>query len=266
MGDTGIYQISHWNKETKENDVQQYEDCKSWYWNVLFFRYLSQLKRKKEKRTFDFRTREFQDFKSEPIELLHLTFGQDAKTEVKETYDNYQDFKAKTSSTDKMTGETTTPFDFWIALYVLDAKGDVVKFTFKGDSRTAWFDFMKNYQTSSEFNPVALCQATVEFGMEKKTGTKKNEQGEFDVWYAATFKVVGLAEGEKLADVEAKYNGLASWMNAWAVQQKKEQIIRQGQSVIRTEPPETLPVIDALADNGLVSKEELETRLEDIPF
>lgn len=238
-GNVGTYEISTWNKETKEKTVMPWPS--KWKGSVLAVRYYSQLEYDAD-RTFNLRTREFSDFKEEPIELLRISKGE---TKVEKTYSSYQEFKLATTKTDEMTGKVSSSFQFFVALYILAAdetEPKVVKFTFKGDSRSNWFDFNKSYRTD-EFPAKALCQAIIEFSSEEKKMTSGTS------YYAATFKTVGLADGAWAEAVMHNTMDLMVWMNAW--------------KTINKEPERQVP-IEELATIQI--EEEPEIKIEEIPF
>lgn len=203
-GDTGVYYRSKLNES---GEWEREELGREFRGVVLAVRWFARWKYK-ENAPFDIRTREFSDFQRERIELLKIdNANRSSEAEVK-AFDNYRAFKQNYTKKDDEMGTETVPFDLYGSLYVLK-DGEVVRYRFKGTTRSNWFDYMK--ATSNPAGVVTLFGCSE--AQDKPTG--KGKEGESDVYYSGTFTDLGEIPQEDRPKVMAAARDLFAWFRAW---------------------------------------------------
>ena len=236
---------------------------------IVFQTFFSKKKFNATKKGMEFKTREFTSFQDEPIELLEITYGENAKTRVAGNYSDYHSFKEAKTPKDPETGEPmASPYELWAALYVFRPEtGNTVKFQVRGSSLSALFDYEKKYQKDL---PEAKTKKMVitEFGIKKE----RNEDAGKD-YYSVTFKAKRLCLNDEMKLVVDTHKFIQEWRESW----KKKNVLPIASEDVSVEVDE-LPTIeveetkrdksveDVLVEQGMVSKEQLETNLADIPF
>lgn len=230
-----------------------------------------------------FETTEFLETVGNPIELYKVTHAganSKSKRELIRAYADYQEFKARHSVKDELTGKTKAPYDFFVCLYAYHhGSKRVIKIEMKGSSRAAWFDFRSRLQGYEEVR--AMCQAKVR--VSKDQGVMKTGED----FFMAKFSFDGTntekemleeiipATKQLMAFLAAKQNGYKA--EAAAVQpglaEEAEAIVQEAHPAIPGTPTDAqvregaMNVQDALLAGATKDRDPNNgIRLEDIPF
>lgn len=177
-GTTGEYELYTWNQETKQSEKSVLGimfDA-----TVLVPRYQVQWKYK-ENATVFIRSDEFDSFSGQKFRLFK--FVKNEKKQEAFWEGDYKDLKNYFVKTDEGTGDILpAPFDLHVILYV-QKNETIYRVDFKGDSRSAWFDF----QTSFHKTGVHLAQRLLTFSaIEKSMATGEK-------YMAMSFAVKGVS-------------------------------------------------------------------------
>lgn len=111
----------------------------------------------------------------------------------------YEQMKEQFGTTDQMTGKTSYPWDYYVVLYavLLDGTpdGKIVRIPIKGDSRSSWFDWNKEFHSG---NPkMHLAQRIQRLG---KSEEKKTASGA--AYVSITFADIGVSSlGRKVVQM-----------------------------------------------------------------
>lgn len=230
-----------------------------------------------------FETTEFLEMVDNPIKLYRITHaGASSKStrELIRTYADYQEFKARHSVKDELTGKTKAPYDFFVCLYAYHhGSKRVVKIEMKGSSRAAWFDFRSRLQGYEEIR--AMCQAKVRVG--KDQGVMKTGED----FFMAKFSFEGAnTEKEMVEEIIPATKQLMAFLAAKqnenkvepaAIQpglaEEAEAIVHEAHPAIPAVPTEAqvreaaMNLQDALLAGAVKEKDPNNgIRLEDIPF
>lgn len=257
-GNAGTFSAMVWNNDKKEMEFPAFGDDgnKEFMGTILFVRYFAQWKWKDGAR-FKVRTREFSTF-TEPVELLKIDKeNKDSEPEIK-TFPNYNAFKKAYVKLDDVTGEPLpSAFDFWSSLYIyVPSINEVVNYRFKGDTRTAFFDFMNSYKNDSIRHFV---EAKTAFRRVEKTMPAKEGQ-EPKKYFAGTFHIVGTNSDTEMETIMSAFNGVKAWMNQFSGGVDEDSKPQDLQAEITK--PNTMA---QLSDAGLIHPED-EINLDTIPF
>jgi hypothetical protein len=233
-GNTGDFSASSYDAEKKETVYEEFaKEDKKFPGVILAVRYFAKWKFK-ENAPFTVLSREFADFRHDPITLLKIDNINKGNKPEEKVYDNYAAFKDAFVKVDDMDGSTKSPFDLWVSLYVFVA-GDLIRYRFKGASRAAWFDFTKDVPDY----PLHL----VEFGVSEPIEMPAKEGEDPKVYYAATFADLGGVPADHQNGVIEASSALHTWFGSFT----------------QTEQVSTVAALGAGEDTEVVA-------LEDIPF
>lgn len=195
-----------------------------------------------ENATAEYRTREFHDWKNEPIELLKITRGENGKTESVGTFPNTEVFKTHFRPV-IMGVAAASPFDWHALVYIYHpATQKIVKYDVKGtglfgkknDKGRQEGGLWEYLNESRKAHPdVILKQILTKFGVEKE------ETEGVLTGYVATFEHGGIVESSVFESVVKNAKLLTEWQNQWKKQVKED-----------TSQPsmDEMPTIDAEAD------------------
>lgn len=235
-GNTGKFSRSKWNKDAKKTEFFDMEPFEGVVLAVRFFvkwKFNSNAK-------YDIRSKEFSEFRDEPIELLKIDLTNRGNEPTTKTYADYADMKAQNALPDPMTGAVKSPFDLFVSLYVLTG-GEVVRYRFKGDTRSAWFDFQGLYRTL----PVIVTK----FGVSEPKAMPARPGEEAKVYYSGTFEYSRDVDGTLCDEVMRAMKDMETWFAFW-----------------KKESPAAPVKLEAGYVAALPAPEDDEIRVEDIPF
>ena len=207
-GKTGVFSRSEYNADSKETEFKDLEE-KSFDGVILAVRYLARWKWR-ENAVFSIGTKEFKDFKNERIELIKRENVAGA-VPVSKFYANYAEFKETVASVDKETGESKSPFDLLVSLYVL-VNGEIIRFRGKGETRSAWFTY-----TQSVKSPKTVVTA---IGASDLI-TERDGKAVPVPYYHATFTSKGDVPAELRGQVIEAANDLDTWFASFTQEQVK---------------------------------------------
>ena len=230
-GNTGEYVIKHWNNEAKQSEDKPF--ATPFLGTVILYKYFVQWKYKTTPEGIKIMSREFSSVKDEKLELLKIDYNKQNKTEVMGVYDSYGAFKEAVKTVDPITKKEAFPFDFWVTLYVyVHELGEVVRFKFKGSTRSAWFDYNSGYRLDMA-DVEDICQVTTEFGTLKEEKPKSSTQEEADSYYSGTFKTVRVNSEIEMLEIMKSARYLAAWIASFNKESSHEEEI-----VIQKEEPQ----------------------------
>jgi hypothetical protein len=199
----------------------------------------------REGQTTTLKTREFHDWKGQ-IELLKFEYGEKTKVSTAKVFQSYADFKAAFAGIDEMTGiEKQSPYDLIACIYLYQPTIKALcKYEVKGMTRSSFWDYQRDWQKAISETKTMKNVITI-FGVEE------GEKG-----FAGTFKPSGLAPEETMIEVVKVLKELRAWQEGWETSRKAIESVASD-----------LPVIDALADVGLIPRQdEDEIDVSSIPF
>lgn len=254
----------------------------AWTGVVLRVAFMSQTKYK-EGASFNKFTREFTDWKNEPIELLKKTFGPEGKTETLKTFKSYGDFKLGTLLKDEDGNPAGSAFDLKVCLYVYHLqRKQVVKLVVGGSTRSEWFGFnafkpldpeeekkLLSRPWKVQYPNELLEQLMVEF---RSTEAKTDKGMEY---HRLSFHTDGFVPSEVMGDVLDMSDKVAAWVESWKVAKAASKPEGASLEEINAQAP-LPPAPPAEKPDGAVQtyspelqrkvNEMQEIRVEDIPF
>jgi len=214
-GNTGVYTIKKYDSSTKESSNENFLDGTGFDGVILTVRFFCKWKFD-EGAKVNFRTREFQNWDHESIELLKIDYtNKDSNKETVATYEDYRAFKAKHTKTDELTGKTSSPYDVFVSLYVYVPQLDeVINYRFKGDTRSAWFDYQNNWKLGNERH---ISQVLTHFGVsdKKELATKNAETGKPNFYFAGTFLSIRKNSDSEMVKVMHFVSELMAWIRSF---------------------------------------------------
>ncbi len=194
----------------------------SWRGIVVRVAFMSQAKWKQDA-VAQKMTREFTDFKNEPIELLRRVFGPAGQTTVLKTFANYQEFKEATMLKDEEGNPAGSAYDLKACLYVYHpVRKDVIKFVCGGSARSEWFEYVA-YKASGNDGVVTvpfhvklpsaklLEEVLTEFVTTEAVNKKKM------TYHRVSFNAISLLDEATLQEAWDIQGKLDEWVNAWKV-------------------------------------------------
>lgn len=188
---------------------------------VLRVAYMSQTKYKKDS-AYQKMTREFTDFKTEPIELMKRVFGPAGKTETVKIFSNYQEFKAAGMLKDEDGQEAGSAYDLKVCLYVwhLERK-EIIKLTCGGSARSEWFEYSRGKSSGDALvvsKPWIVSQPSAKLLDQIKTAfvsapatTDKGME-----YHRLSFSAVGMCSDTELKEVWEQQDIINAWVKGWA--------------------------------------------------
>lgn len=221
-GETGGWMVREVEGERNAKDMTPFETDKSGAWLGIVVRvaFMAQTKYKKDAATQKM-TREFTNFKTEQIELLKRSFGEEGKTEFVRTFPSYQDFKVASQLKDEDGNPAGSAYDLKVCLYVyhLERK-QVLKLVVGGSGRTEWFGYDKS-RGGAEPGSLSLPwrmgvpgARLLEEVVTRFTSTEsKNDKGL--PYHRISFDAVGFCPSERMAEVLDVSDKLAAWDAEW---------------------------------------------------
>lgn len=210
-GNTGEWTVSKWDPERKERTE---EKTAAPAVVVLATRYFVRWKFKKDA-PFSVFSREFTEFRGEPVTLLKYDNAKKGEAPVEKRYADYFDLKDSLKKVDDITGVETHPYDFCVSLYVL-VGGAVLNYRFKGDTRSNWFDYQKALTS-----PIAV---VTQLGTSEETMPAKDGE-EAKTYFAGTFANLGLvppADREAVMKASAELKAVFA---AWKAQRQQPEAV-----------------------------------------
>lgn len=252
-GNTGLFTTRRYDAEKKEMVVEPFGDNgqKTFTGTILLIQWFAKWKYNSTPDHISVRTREFSDFKYDRIKLLKIDYNKPKEEQTVETeYDSYQTFKKEHEIKDTMSDKATSRFDLWGSVYIYVPSIDqIVSYRFKGDTRSAFFDYLNDYKNveGDEREARTTVQVKTLFGSVTRE-MPKSSNNESKTYYAGTFKSVAFNTDEELKKVQAATIGLAQWRKSF---EKKEEL------------PEIEENVTVHVDEEAGEKE---IRLDSIPF
>lgn len=264
-GETGKWSIREVEGDKLADETTDFKELDNNRWEGVILRtaYMSQTKYKPNS-PFTKKTREFTDFKNEPIEVLKQTFGENGKTESVKVFPDYQSFKAGTAMKDEDGNDMGSTFELKVVVYVYHLKRkEVIKFVFGGSARSEWFEYTRKKRSGDEgviSSPWCLHQPSAQLLEQIKTifisTPAKTEKGL--EYHRVSFLASDLLKEKDLKEVFEVQDKVNEWVKAWEKVNAK---------------PEHETVYSDLAAAGLINGHEAskddflkDIRTEDIPF
>lgn len=218
-GNTGLFVQKVWNKEENKSEVKQLKT--PFQGTVLLYRYFVQWKFGTAADGQKIQSREFSNMDSDPIELLRIDYNQN-KTESLGSWSNYKAFKEAKKQVDTTTGKESYPFDFWCTLYVYIHESDeIIRLKFKGDSRSAWFDYNSAYRR--DMDVADIVELITEFSSVKEEMAKSASQAEAKSYYRASFKTLRKSTVPELQKIMEATLFLGKWMQSFEKEEMKQE-------------------------------------------
>jgi hypothetical protein len=220
--------------------------------------------------TYTYESTEFVRTRDNPVELYKRTFATESakgKIELVATFQDYDALKAEHSHTDKLSGKTTTPYDYIVVMYALHhSSGRLLRMEFKGSSRKSWFDFQPNLREGLDVK--SMVQTTIQLGVSKG----KMEKG--DDYFFANFGNVTVNDVSKMGHVMKATKDLVAYLNVKygsvgkGIKQSAERSVEKAKVTtalpVENTPPPVMGHLSEEASRPAV--EEHQIRVEDIPF
>lgn len=226
-------------------------------------------------------TREFTNFKTEPIEVLKRVFGPAGKTESVKTFENYQEFKAASMLKNEDGEPAGSAYDLKACLYVyhLERK-QVVKVVIGGTARSEWFAY-NNFQDKEEEGIVSApwrvtvpgskhLEEVVTTFLSTPDKTPKGLE-----YHRLSFLGSRFTTNEEMLAVLDQQKKVADWVEGWKKATEKPEVAGASLDSINALAPKTAlnmgqPVSEMQVNATIAASksepEEDEIRLEDIPF
>lgn len=242
---------------------------------VVRIAWMAQSKYKKDV-PFQKKTREFTDFKNEPIELLKQTFGEKGKVETVRTYANYQEFKDATIPKDEEGNLLASPYDLKAVIYLWHFKRkQVIKLICGGSGRSEWFEYTRNKPSGDPgilSTPWRTSFPTAQLLSQIKTvfasTASKTDKGL--EYHRLSFSAAGMCNDEELKEVFEVEAKIKAWVDGWAKvnanrkEDGKEAVAAIDEHIGIDHGSEPMPL--AVAAGAMEKPEEEEINLDDIPF
>lgn len=247
-GKAGLFLSKEYLPETKEYQENPFGEKPhdKFQGTVLAVRYFAQWKFKDGSESM-ISTNEFTNW-DEEVRVTKLNWKKDkndpTRTQLLSTHPDYKTFKAEYGTFDKASGATSYPYDLYASLYIL-VGGTVHNLRLKGSSRSALFDYFREYKlgvTDPYGNPVReMVQCMTEFGIKENTmpdGTSK--------YYSCTFRTLGANDAEAMKEVMPAWKYLQDWF--------------------ATLTPKKVETVEAFRSAGLIGSPTLDDNGQVIPF
>lgn len=207
-GDTGKYSLSYFDAQAREtafvNDIGLPHGV------ILAVRWLCKWKFDPNGH-YDILTREFEAFKSEPIELLKIDRNAARDAEFQTTrYEDYQAFKLAMGMKDPITGDVKYPFDLTASIYLFAPQlenpqgAKVFRYRFAGSTRSAFFDYLKG--------GVAEYVTVLGVSDPQEMATKDEKTGEAKTFYTGTFTRMEVPPEMRRGVMDA-YKEIRQWLD-----------------------------------------------------
>lgn len=218
-------------------------------------------------------TREFTNFKTEPIEVMRTVFGPAGQTTSLKMYLNYQDFKEKNLLRDEEGNEAGSSFALKSVLYVyLFERKEVVKVLCGGSARSEWWEYLRFKPSGDErvktipFMVTEPSAKLVEQVMTEFVSTATvNPKGM--PYHRLTFKSAGLLTEAELSEAWEVQERINEWVKAWAAitahKNAEKEVMAASPASPSTASPMPKSAASAIAAQAV---EEDEINLDDIPF
>jgi len=231
-GETGEWMVREVDGERNADEATKFETDKDGSWSgiVVAVAFMAQTKYKKDA-VAQKMTREFTNFKNEPIELLKRTFGPEGKTEFLRTFPTYQDFKAASVLKDEEGNPSGSAYDLKVCLYVyhLERK-QVVKLVVGGSGRTEWFAYDKMRRGASEEGTISTpwrmgvpgARLLEEVVTRFTTSKEKTDKGL--EYHRLSFDATGYCPADRMAEVLDVADKIAAWSAEWKAINAKQKI------------------------------------------
>lgn len=247
-GETGEWFVREveGDKLAEEKTAFVREDGGKWSGIVLRVAWMSQSKYK-ENSPFQKMTREFTDFKDEPIELMKRTFGPDGRTESVKTYPNYQAFKAASIPKDEDGNPGVSAYDLKVCLYIYHlGRKQVLRLVVGGSGRSEWFEYARNRASGDEgvmSVPWTLNQPTARLLEQVKTEfistATKTDKGM--AYHRLSFRAVSLCTEQELVEIWAMQDKLNEWVAGWEAVNASKMVVPSDGLVLGTAATEEIP-------------------------
>ena len=227
-------------------------------------------------------TREFTDFKNEPIELLESVFGPAGRTTSLKVYPNYQAFKDAGMLKDEDGNPAGTAYDLKVVLYVYHvARKQVIKLVLGGTARSEWFEYARNKPSGDEgivSRPWVLTQPTASLlesviTQFEDAPSKTAKGGDY---FRLSFTAIGLADEAQLVEAFAQQDRINEWVKGWEAVNARmlaDKAIAAGNaapSAPAPVAPAVIPGVPGTAAHAIATAAarapEEEINLDDIPF
>lgn len=212
-------------------------------------------------------TREFTNFKEEPIELLKQVFGPAGQTTSLKTFANYQEFKKYGMLKDSDGNDIKSEFDLKVVLYVYETKRkEVLKIVAGGNARSEWFEYRnaKKSPTADGFfsTPQAVTHPGTQLFQVKTKFSSSQQKSKQGLPYSnLAFSTSSVLSENELLEVFPVIDRLDAWVKGWAdVHAKSKEKLIEHTSV------DTSPMPRSAAGSINEHAKGDEINLDDIPF
>lgn len=195
-------------------------DGGKWSGAVLRVAYMSQTKYKKDAPSQKM-TREFTDFRNEPIELLKRTFGESGRTESVKVFQNYQEFKAAGMLKDEDGNDAGSAYDLKVCLYVWHfGRKQVIKLVCGGSARSEWFEYTRGKASGDDLvvsKPWAMSQPRARLLEQVVTefASSPAETAKGMKYHRLSFSAAGLCDDAQLSEVWERQDAVKAWVDGW---------------------------------------------------
>lgn len=252
-------------------EVERSKDGKETKWKGVVVRVAWMVQSKyKENSPSQKKSREFTDFKTEPIEVLKYTFGASGiPAKHLKTYANYQDLKAQTALKDDEGNPVSASYDLKAILYVYHfGRKQVLKLEVGGASRGEWFTYQSfkpvpaggeslsdSWAVTLEGEGIRLLKQIV---TEFRTTPHINEAGlASDRLY---FRTGNVLTSEELHEVMKVSDKLKMWVDGWKAVNAPKPAQNRGEGADAPMPV----TVGLAATQGGPDEEQID--LDSIPF
>jgi len=212
------------------------------------------------------RTREFENFRDEQIELLDFSEG---KTTTLKTFADQPAFKAYSTPKDEEGNLGAPMYAMKAALYVYHLSlGRLYKLIVSGSSIAEVFEYRNQKKSTNGTITIPWKLAfenAIDISQIKTVFTKhEHDAPNGGKAYFVSFKAVGVCSDEEMKAVIDQNDKIFAWVEGWKAAQKKVDPTLAPKSSMEEKLSEAGLV--APEDDGYVPPQEEEIRMEDIPF
>jgi len=192
--------------------------------------------------TFQKMTREFTNFKEEPIELLKQVFGPAGQTTTIKTVANYQEFKKYGMLKDSDGNDIKSEFDLKVVLYVYDMKRkEVLKIVAGGNARSEWFEYRNSKKSPAADGFFSIPQAvshpgTQLFQVKTKFNSTQQKSKQGLPYSNLAFSTSSVLTENELIEVFPVIDRLDAWVKGWADVHAKSKEKLMDQAPVNTAP------------------------------
>ena len=192
-----------------------------WDGVVVRVAYMSQSKYKPDA-VFQKFTREFTNWKTEPIEVMKRVFGPAGRTESVKTFANYQEFKAASMLKDEEGNEAGSAYDLKVVLYVWHPiRKQIVKLVVGGTARSEWFAYDKFYEQEEEGIVSSPWRVTVPGArhLQEVVTTfcmSEDETPKGLKYFRLSFAAQRFTSDDEMTEVLDVSRKVKNWVEAWA--------------------------------------------------